>query len=112
MTASPAAVTIVSSTIDGNAASPGAGLVVGTNAPSTSVASTILSNNTGGPGCNGAITDAGFNLLFNTAAGSCVFGASSDVTGADPGLGALTLNRPRRSYPRWRCRPAVPRSMS
>ncbi len=99
MTASPAAVTIVSSTIDGNAASPGAGLVVGTNAPSTSVASTILSNNTGGPGCDGAITDAGFNLLFNTAAGSCVFGASSDVTGADPGLGALTLNAPATLVP-------------
>jgi hypothetical protein len=92
-------VTVDSSTIDGNSAPAGAGLAVGANAAATSVGSTILSNNTGGTACDGTITDNGFNLLFNTTAGSCVFDAANDVTGANPELSALTLNAPATLVP-------------
>ena len=95
-TPSPGTVTIESSTIDGNTAVAGAGIFVSPDGPVTTVGSTILSNNTGSA-CDTTtpITDGGFNLLFNTSAGSCVFDAANDVTGADPGLGALTLNAAR-----------------
>ena len=98
MSASPAVVTIRSSTIDANTAEFGAGITFGVNAPVTSVVSTILANNTG-PACDGTITDGGFNLLFNTDAGTCVLDAASDVTGADPDLDPLTLNAPATLVP-------------
>jgi hypothetical protein len=91
-------VSVESSTIDGNSAPSGAGIAVGTDLPAPSVTSTILSNSAG-PSCDGTITDNGFNALFNTTAGSCVFGASNDVTGADPQLSALTLNAPATLVP-------------
>jgi predicted outer membrane repeat protein len=92
-------VRVESSTIDANSAASGAGIRVVANAAATSVGSTILSNNTGGTACDGTITDNGFNLLFNTTAGSCVFDAANDVTGADPELSALTLNAPATLVP-------------
>jgi hypothetical protein len=99
-TPSPDTVTIESSTIDGNAATAGAGIFVSPDAAATTVVSTILSNSTG-PACDTTIpiTDGGFNLLFNTAAGSCVFDAANDVTGADPSLDALTVNAPAALVP-------------
>lgn len=87
-----ASASILNSTIVGNTAAFGGGGVY-TVAAALTLANSILANNTGGgtPDITGATTES-YNLIKTPGTSGLGGGASHDITGQDPLLGALTAN--------------------
>lgn len=84
----PSQATLRNATFAGNSAARPGGAISAAPDASVTLTNTIVSDGPG-PNCGGRITSAGHNLDSGT---SCGFGATGDLSGADPRLGPLSAN--------------------